>query len=137
MAALEGQAGTLNLSEPCARCGSAIGAAAGASAAPAGGAMPRYYLFPTGNAFHGSCLAAEVIELAGPQQRSHILSLCNRLSQVPSQSTLCKSGRSRSSLFCSAIVLFRTSFHAILVNVSCVAFGACTEYGSVELLRII
>jgi hypothetical protein len=83
MAALEGQAGTLSLAEPCARCGRAIGVAPAASASPSGGMMPQYYLFPTGNAFHGSCLAAEVMDLAPAQQRASIHSLCTRLSQVP------------------------------------------------------
>ena len=44
--------------------------------------MPRLYLFPTGNAFHGSCLCAEVAALAPPQQRARIHKLVDRLARV-------------------------------------------------------
>ncbi len=82
MTALEGQSGTLDIAELCARCGRAIGAQPVASTCPHGGAVPQFYLFPTGNAFHGACLASEVMELALPQQASRIQSLILRLSQV-------------------------------------------------------
>lgn len=82
MAALEGQSGTLDLAEPCARCGRAIGGQPMASTCPHGGAVPQFYLFPTGNAFHGACLASEVMDLASPQQASKIQSIILRLSQV-------------------------------------------------------
>ena len=82
MAALEGQSGTLDLTEPCARCGRAIGALPVASACPSGRATPKFYLFPTRNVFHGTCLATEVMELASPQQCSKIRSIMLRLSRV-------------------------------------------------------
>ncbi|BDA49156.1 Vacuolar protein sorting-associated protein 18 homolog [Coccomyxa sp. Obi] len=82
MAALERQSGTLDLTEPCARCGRAIGAQPVASACPSGRATPKFYLFPTRNAFHGTCLATEVMELASPQQCSKIRSIMLRLSRI-------------------------------------------------------
>jgi hypothetical protein len=82
MAALDGQAGTLDLAEPCARCGRALGTLPGARAGPSGGSVPQFYLFPTGNAFHGACLAAEVMASAAPEQRAAILATLKQLSQV-------------------------------------------------------
>ena len=82
MAALDGQAGTLDLTEPCARCGRALGTVPGTRAEPSGGSVPQYYLFPTGNAFHGVCLAAEVMASATLEQRTNILATLKQLSQV-------------------------------------------------------
>ncbi len=82
MAALEGQAGTLDLAEPCARCGRALGTVPRTDAEHSGGAVPRYYLFPTGNAFHGACLAAEAMAAAAPQQRAKTQAILRRLAQV-------------------------------------------------------
>ena len=53
-----------------------------ASAGPSGGALPPFYLFPTGNAFHGSCLAAEVATLSTPANKKRIQGLVQRLAQV-------------------------------------------------------
>ncbi|KAK9814445.1 hypothetical protein WJX72_006013 [[Myrmecia] bisecta] len=82
MAALEQRTATLDLSEPCARCQRAVGDAPPASAGPSGGAVPRFYLFPSGNAFHGVCAGAEVMDLVAPSQRARIQTLLTRLSQV-------------------------------------------------------
>ena len=82
MAALEGQAGTLDLAEPCARCGRALGTVPRADAEHTGGAVPQFYLFPTGNAFHGACLAAEALASAPPQQRAKLQGILKRLAQV-------------------------------------------------------
>jgi hypothetical protein len=49
--------------------------------------MPKLYLFPTGNAFHGSCLCAEVMELAPPAQQRQIRRLMERLAGVPEGAT--------------------------------------------------
>ena len=49
--------------------------------------MPKLYLFPTGNAFHGSCLCAEVCDLAPAMQRRRIQRLAERLAAAPEGST--------------------------------------------------
>lgn len=82
MAALEHRAATLDLSEPCARCGIAVGEPPPTTAGPSGGAVPPFFLFPSGNAFHGSCLAAETSKLAPAPRQKRIAALLSRLSQV-------------------------------------------------------
>ena len=82
MAALEHRAATLDLSEGCARCGVAVGEPPPATAGISGGAVPPFYLFPSGNAFHGTCLASEVMQLAPSPQQQRIHTLLTRLSQV-------------------------------------------------------
>ncbi|DBA75172.1 hypothetical protein WJX77_011350 [Trebouxia sp. C0004] len=87
MAALEHRAATLDLSEGCARCGVAVGEPPPATAGISGGAVPPFYLFPSGNAFHGTCLASEVMQVAPPPQQQRIHTLLTRLSQVPDGSS--------------------------------------------------
>ncbi|KAL3143378.1 hypothetical protein ABBQ38_002206 [Trebouxia sp. C0009 RCD-2024] len=82
MAALEHRAATLDLSEECARCGVAVGEPPHATAGISGGCVPQFYLFPSGNAFHGTCLASEVMQLVPPPQQQRIHNLLLRLSQV-------------------------------------------------------
>ncbi len=82
ISALESQAATLDLSELCAFCGRQLGSAPPASVSAAPAALPQFYLFPTGNAFHGACLAREVMAAAAPQQQSAISALIKQLSQV-------------------------------------------------------
>ena len=82
MAALEHRAATLDLSEPCARCSIAVGEPPPATAGPSSGAVPPFYLFPSGNAFHGVCLATEVGKLVPAAQQLRIQALLSRLSQV-------------------------------------------------------
>lgn len=72
MAALDERGATLDLSELCAACREELSAPSPASAGPSGGALPPYYLFPSGNAFHGACLCQQGAALAVPQQRSRI-----------------------------------------------------------------
>lgn len=83
LARLEHRAGALDSAEPCARCGRPLHAPPPASAGPSGGALPKLYLFPTGNAFHGSCLCAEVGDLAPAPQRRRIQALQERLAALP------------------------------------------------------
>lgn len=82
LARLEHRSAALDSSEPCARCGRPLHAPPPSSAGPSGGALPKLYLFPTGNAFHGSCLCAEVAELAPAAQRRRIQQLAERLAGV-------------------------------------------------------
>uniref|UniRef100_A0A1D2AFE6 Pep3/Vps18 beta-propeller domain-containing protein n=1 Tax=Auxenochlorella protothecoides TaxID=3075 RepID=A0A1D2AFE6_AUXPR len=72
LGALEVRVGVLDGAERCARCGRSLQGPPPLSAGPSGGAVPQVYLFPTGNAFHGSCLAAEVAALAPALQRRRI-----------------------------------------------------------------
>lgn len=44
--------------------------------------MPKLFLFPSGNAFHGSCLCAEVSAIGTPEQRTRIQRLVKSLSKV-------------------------------------------------------
>lgn len=83
LARLEHRTAALDAAEACARCSRPLAAPAPASAGPAGGALPRLYLFPTGNAFHASCLCAEVCELAPAVQRGRICQLAERLAGLP------------------------------------------------------
>lgn len=97
VAMLEHRRATLDLAEPCARCGRGVGEAPAASAGPSGGAVPKYFLFPTGNTFHGSCLAQEVIALAPPQQQARIKALLTALAKA-SQNHLGRTFRRTSPL---------------------------------------
>lgn len=87
LARLEHRAGALDSSEPCARCGRPLHAPPPSSAGPSGGALPKLYLFPTGNAFHASCLCAEVADLAPAVQRRRIQTLAERLATLPEGAT--------------------------------------------------
>jgi vacuolar protein sorting-associated protein 18 len=79
LARLDLRGATLDESEPCARCGRSLHRAPPATAGPSGGSLPRLYLFPTGNAFHGSCLCAEVASLGPEVQRRRVTRLQARL----------------------------------------------------------
>ena len=79
---VEARSAAVDLEEPCAACGRPLHQLPPAAAGPNGGALPRLFLFPTGNAFHGSCLCAEAAELAPPPQRTRILKLARRLVAV-------------------------------------------------------
>lgn len=72
LAGLETRVGVLGVDARCARCDRPLGAPPPVSAGPSGGAVPKLYLFPTGNAFHGACLAAEVSAVAPRIQRQRI-----------------------------------------------------------------
>ena len=82
MSSLQKRTATLDLSQPCARCSQPLGGPAPPSVGPQGGSVPGLYLFPTGNAFHGVCAAAEVMALAIPAQAAKIRDLLTQLAQV-------------------------------------------------------
>jgi len=79
---VEGRAGAIDLEAPCARCNRPLHQQPPATAGPSGGSLPRLFLFPTGNAFHGSCLCAETADLAPPPQQERIRALARRLAEV-------------------------------------------------------
>jgi vacuolar protein sorting-associated protein 18 len=66
----------------CARCKRPLLQQPPATAGPSGGALPRMFVFPTGNAFHGACLCAEVADLVPAPQRRRILDLSARLAKM-------------------------------------------------------
>lgn len=76
---LENRCATLDISELCARCGRPLSQPPPGTSGPSGGAMPKLFLFSTGNVFHGSCLSAEVIALSPSVQANHIRGLVRRL----------------------------------------------------------
>lgn len=80
---LDQREATVDLSEPCARCSRPLRTPPPSSAGPSGGALPRLYLFPTGAAYHASCLCAEAASLAPEPRRRRILALAERLAAVP------------------------------------------------------
>ena len=82
MAGLEHRTATLDLTAPCARCQRPLDRPPPPSIGPSGGCVPPLYLFPTGNAFHGACVAAEVASLVAPAQAARIKSLMQRLAKV-------------------------------------------------------
>ena len=51
---------------------------------PTGGALPPFYIFPSGLAYHGACLCAEYLELAGELKQTKITNLVTRLASVRS-----------------------------------------------------
>lgn len=57
-----------------------------ARSGPSGGFLPQMYLFPTGNAYHGSCLCFEVIKLVPTAQQKVIEKLSQSLASVTQDS---------------------------------------------------
>ena len=80
LAQLERRTATLSETEPCASCGRPVGGAAVES--EGFNYLPPYLLFPTGNAFHGVCLAKAVLEVAPPTQRQRLQKLMSRRKKV-------------------------------------------------------
>lgn len=121
MAALEHSAATLDMSEPCARCSTAVGEPPPATAGPSGGAVPPFFLFPSGNAFHGTCLAAEVSKLQPAPQQQRIQALLLRLSQVTVQSYT-----SSMLLCCRSLLNFvLTLFSSSMTRSTCCSHDRC------------
>ena len=114
MAALDHRAATLDLSEGCARCGVAVGEPPPATAGISGGAVPPFYLFPSGNAFHCTCLASEVMQLVPPAQQQRIHTLLTRLSQVAKLSFA-----AASLVLCSIGLMHQPTVHVGYCNCSC------------------
>ncbi|GLI64360.1 hypothetical protein VaNZ11_007601 [Volvox africanus] len=82
IAMLGARSAAVSLWQPCMRCGRPISEAAPLTSLPQGGALPAFYLFPTGCAYHVACCAAEVTELVAPLQRKRIHTLMARLARV-------------------------------------------------------
>lgn len=63
----------------CCSCSRLINERPPSSAGPSGGMMPTYYVFPTGNMYHGACLCSETIKVATAAQKKVIRNLANSL----------------------------------------------------------
>ncbi|GAX74136.1 hypothetical protein CEUSTIGMA_g1585.t1 [Chlamydomonas eustigma] len=73
----------LSSEQACVRCGRPLSVVPKPCGLPSGGAIQPFFVFPTGNAYHGVCCAAEVMELANVQQQSKIQSILVALSKAP------------------------------------------------------
>ncbi|GIL52118.1 hypothetical protein Vafri_8045 [Volvox africanus] len=82
IATLGTRSAAVSMWQPCTRCRRPISEAAPLTSLPQGGALPSFYLFPTGCAYHVACCAAEVTELVAPPQRKRIHTLMARLARV-------------------------------------------------------
>lgn len=78
---LEHRGAILDLTQTCAFCSRPLYQPPPSSAGPSGGKLPLMYLFPSGNAFHCSCLCTELGALAPFQQRQRMHHLVQDLSQ--------------------------------------------------------
>ncbi|KAI8463559.1 MAG: hypothetical protein J3K34DRAFT_462375 [Monoraphidium minutum] len=80
---LSGRTATLSGRQPCARCGRPVaGPPPNAGGLPAGGAVPPFYVFPTGLAYHVLCAAEEVCAAAGPPRAKRVRHILTRLSKL-------------------------------------------------------
>ncbi|CAD7699110.1 unnamed protein product [Ostreobium quekettii] len=79
---LESRTAVVDMERPCARCDAGLGDTPRSVSLPSGGALQPYFVFPTGLAFHGVCLCAEVLELVGPRKQERVQKLMTRLSKV-------------------------------------------------------
>eukprot|EP00877_Chromochloris_zofingiensis_P007678 jgi/Chrzof1/3163/Cz12g14060.t1 len=74
---------TLSTRETCAKCGRPVAdAPPNKSNLPTGGAIPPFYLFPTGLVFHVVCASEEVLHLGGPSRAQRVKTLLQRLSRA-------------------------------------------------------
>lgn len=111
--ALSNRTATVGSRQPCARCGRALlDAPPNLGGLPSGGAIPQFYVFPTGEhsvcraavqpvlpsiiagcckqrytlraglAFHVLCAAEEVVALGGPQRAKHTKKLLSSLARL-------------------------------------------------------
>lgn len=77
---LEGRVAAVDTSAAhCARCDRIVAQPPPTAAGPSGGCLPKYYVFPTGNVFHGSCLCVEVAGLVPRIQARRIQDLQQEL----------------------------------------------------------
>lgn len=83
MKLLSNRTAVISSSELCVSCGRGIlDPPPNALRLPSGGAVPPFYLFPTGQAFHVLCAAAEVVQYGGELRAGRIKKLLQRLSKA-------------------------------------------------------
>lgn len=80
---LSSRTAVISSGQLCAACGRAIlDPPPNKLRLPAGGAVPPFYLFPTGQAFHALCAAAEVVAYGGEARAGRTRKLLQRLSKA-------------------------------------------------------
>lgn len=80
---LSNRTAVISSSELCVACGRAIlDPPPNPLRLPNGGAVPPFYLFPTGQAFHVLCAAAEVVQYGGELRATRVRKLLQRLSRA-------------------------------------------------------
>lgn len=80
---LSNRTAVISSSELCAACGrSILDPPPNPTRLPCGGAVPPFYLFPTGQAFHVLCAAAEVVQYGGEGRAARVQKLLQRLSKA-------------------------------------------------------
>lgn len=80
---LSNRTAVISSSELCVACGRAIlDPAPNPMRLPCGGAVPPFYLFPTGQAFHVLCAAAEVVQYGGELRATRVRKLLQCLSRA-------------------------------------------------------
>eukprot|EP00210_Caulerpa_lentillifera_P005686 g5438.t1 len=79
---LESRTAIVAQEQACVRCHALLTDPPVRPSVPYGGAIPPFYVFPTGLAYHGACLIAENLELSGQLKQTKIISLITRLASV-------------------------------------------------------
>jgi hypothetical protein len=80
---LSNRTAVISSTELCAACGrSILDPPTNPTRLPSGGAVPPFYLFPTGQAFHVLCAAAEVVQYGGEVRAGRVQKLLQRLSKA-------------------------------------------------------
>lgn len=80
---LSNRTAAISSSELCVACSRAVlDPAPNPLLLPSGGAIPPFYLFPTGQAFHVLCAATEVVQYAGELRAGRVRKLLQQLSRA-------------------------------------------------------
>jgi hypothetical protein len=80
---LSNRTAVISSSELCVSCGRAIlDPPPNPLRLPSGGAIPPFYLFPTGQAFHVLCAAAVVVQYGGEVRAGRVRKLLQRLAKA-------------------------------------------------------
>lgn len=83
---LSNRTAVISSSELCVACGRAIlDPPPNPLHLPSGGAIPPFYLFPTGQAFHVLCAASEVVQYGGEVRAGRLRKLLQRLAKAEPQ----------------------------------------------------
>lgn len=90
---LSNRTAVISSSELCVACGRAIlDPPPNPLHLPSGGAVPPFYLFPTGQAFHVLCAASEVVQYGGEVRAGRVRKLLQRLAKSEPQGSSGRTG---------------------------------------------